>query len=171
MTSCLLSVVNSMFYTYWIVWFIKCERQIDMATLPAWKIGPLALTSTAVLPFCVGMASKICNKLHLHTKFRNLHAKFGVSSFFNSWDLVSHTDGLISIDSASDSEKEYIYFMGFVTPPYACYVHFHIVSMWVTNFTNLSLYFVKQSTGWIYFSKCHPKLRAKLSKVHYNRTT
>jgi len=62
----------------------------------------------------------------------NLHAKFGVSSSYSLWDLDIKRDrrtdrqaeGHGYIDSAVDADQAYIYFMGSVTPPSACYAHF-----------------------------------------------
>lgn len=45
----------------------------------------------------VSVATKIKNKLNLRMVGRNLHAKFGICSIYNNWDLSVHTDGQLMV--------------------------------------------------------------------------
>lgn len=68
----------------------------------------------------VGVPHNIWKRLEQRIVYSKLHAKFGVSSSFKNWELWAHTDRHDSIDCASDTEQESLYFMGSIMHAYAC---------------------------------------------------
>lgn len=62
----------------------------------------------------LGLALRICNQVKLHMVYSKLHAKFGVSSAYDSWDLCVYTYKHGLIDSSRDADQEYITYICFV---------------------------------------------------------
>lgn len=64
--------------------------------------------------------SKILNKPDLRASIGN--TKIGVPCNYLTWEPFVHTDGRGHIESASDTDQEYIFFTGSATPPSICYI-------------------------------------------------
>lgn len=75
------------------------------------------------------MAVNILNKVYQLLVYRNLYAKFCVSSFSNSRDLDVQTDGHGSILYSTDSEQEYMCFERSATPYSTHNTHLYKLSM------------------------------------------
>lgn len=57
------------------------------------------------------MPGHICNIIKPHKVYSNLHAKFSISSSYNTRDLCVQTDRHGSIASSSDAAQEYSTFL------------------------------------------------------------